>query len=67
MAQKPSENVKLFIQSNEYNDKKRLLNLETNKYKVDIDRTCFTKTKLEKEYLKQIKSLYKSELNKQKK
>lgn len=67
MAQKPSENIKLFIQSNEYNDKKRLLNLETNKYKVDIDRTCFTKTNLEKEYLKQIKSLYKSELNQQKK
>lgn len=67
MAQKPSENIKLFIQSNEYNDKKRLLNLETNKYKVDIDRTCFTKTKLEKEHLKQIKSLYKLEANKQKK
>lgn len=62
--QKPDQNIKAFMISEEYQDKKNRLINETNNNQLAIDRSLFVKTKEEKEQLKAAKAQYKQSLKK---
>lgn len=58
-------NIKAYMQTNDYKMKNEQLKKDINKHKINIDRSCFKKSKDEKQFSKEAKLLYKREyLNK---
>ena len=52
-------NIKKFMETNEYQNKRAAMQAEINSYPIDIDRSCFKKTLAEKEQLATAKMNYK--------
>ena len=53
-------NIKQFIESNEYQQRRAVILAEINSDQVKIDRLCFKKTDAEKSVLKEMKKQWKN-------
>ena len=53
-------NIKQFIESNEYQQRRSVILAEINSDQVKIDRLCFKKTDAEKSALKEMKNQWKN-------